>query len=796
MKKISKTVTLMLVLLAFLGISIIQVSGVVVNATGGNENASVFGTVVSEKKTERTEDVIVTLPNSSKVRFASNDNKMSDTYIAIEMAVKSVQNASGDKWCPIQISVNDVLLTGDFLSGVNAVASSGGAPYLVERKWGDYYFLNPGFDGTLYISDVAAGTEISSVTITMGYTHSSVIAFRGIDTCSTIGGEKEELISLDFTTDANGNVTDERVSMTACQAVSIDNGMKFTFSRESWARMETATAVASETYIAIRMKVKYASNGAGDNWCPIHISINDVQLTGDFMSGVNAVASSGGDPYLVERKWGDYYFLNPGFNGTLYISDVVAGTEISSVTITMGYTHESEIEVYSIETTQNMDGSAGTQLIDVKTATLTGNMTILGRVENSWYEISDVYIPDNMFGGLKMSAKKEADGGTVIPTDADWLGRLDFTPETSFEAKEGLALTVAAITDECYFRIFLTDANGVTWQAQVTNNAPESADKFPFVTDGNEGELKGFYGAFYLTKGMKGTLYIGYDKFAPINSGAVVMGAIQKITVALDFHWGLGNSMMVNSFGNVDGENSTIDKIFVVSELTDADISLTSETKVGCSQSDTHKGNFVLARVGLDDFGNRTALSSAIEKCEAIDESKYTETSLGILNDKLAAAKTVYNNPDATQAEIDEAATALENAYSALEEKVTTDKTALSNAIEKCEAIDESKYTETSLGILNDKLAAAKTVYNNPDATQAEIDEAATALENAYSALEEKVVDDKPDDGKPSDDNDKRSGCGAALTGDVGVLFAIVIAVIIFLFARFGMLAKIKRTQK
>ncbi len=78
---------------------------------------------------------------------------------------------------------------------------------------------------------------------------------------------------------------------------------------------------------------------------------------------------------------------------------------------------------------------------------------------------------------------------------------------------------------------------------------------------------------------------------------------------------------------------------------------------------------------------------------------------------------------------------------------VTTglDTSALEQAIEKAEGLEKSKYTEKSFEAVEDALREGKAVLENPDATQAEVDAAAKALNDAMAAL--KLVEDNVDTG-------------------------------------------------
>ena len=138
---------------------------------------------------------------------------------------------------------------------------------------------------------------------------------------------------------------------------------------------------------------------------------------------------------------------------------------------------------------------------------------------------------------------------------------------------------------------------------------------------------------------------------------------------------------------------------------------------------------------------DKSALKEAIAIAEVVDRDKYTDDSLSAMYQALNAAEAVNGNADATQAEVDAAAKALNDAIQALKEKPVTptvDKTALEKAITDAEAVDTSKYTDDSVAAMTKALSDAKTVNGNADATQADVDAAAQALNDAVKALKEK----------------------------------------------------------
>ena len=102
----------------------------------------------------------------------------------------------------------------------------------------------------------------------------------------------------------------------------------------------------------------------------------------------------------------------------------------------------------------------------------------------------------------------------------------------------------------------------------------------------------------------------------------------------------------------------------------------------------------------------------------------------------LAEAKTVLDNPNATQDAVDTAAEDLAEAISAL--RMIPDKDALEALIGEAEAINTNKYTAKSVATMKAALSTAKAVLNDAEATEEEVADAVEALENSIDGLVEK----------------------------------------------------------
>ena len=151
---------------------------------------------------------------------------------------------------------------------------------------------------------------------------------------------------------------------------------------------------------------------------------------------------------------------------------------------------------------------------------------------------------------------------------------------------------------------------------------------------------------------------------------------------------------------------------------------------------------------------DKAKLLEMIKKAEGYDLTKYTPVTVEGLKAALAGAKTVYDNPKATQKEVDSAYTSLQQAIFAL--RLIPNKDALEDLLKETEKLDFSLYTAESAEAVQKAYDKALAVFNDENADQAAVDKAAKDLKVAKDNLKAK---DEPDK-KPSEDKKYRSeGC-------------------------------------
>lgn len=116
-----------------------------------------------------------------------------------------------------------------------------------------------------------------------------------------------------------------------------------------------------------------------------------------------------------------------------------------------------------------------------------------------------------------------------------------------------------------------------------------------------------------------------------------------------------------------------------------------------------------------------------------VEKDKYTANSYNVYLNRLQEAKNIYNNPEATQKEVNEATKNLKLAIDEL--VVSANKTELRAELDLYESLDKEKYTSISFQMYTDSYNIAKKIYADDSASSDDVSHAVSDLQNKYSAL-------------------------------------------------------------
>ena len=154
--------------------------------------------------------------------------------------------------------------------------------------------------------------------------------------------------------------------------------------------------------------------------------------------------------------------------------------------------------------------------------------------------------------------------------------------------------------------------------------------------------------------------------------------------------------------------------------------------------------------------GNKELLQKQVDQINELESDKYIESSWNAMLPVLEKANEVLGNENAMQEEVDEVYSELVRAFINL--RLKPNKDLLSDLINKANGLNRANYTAASLKAVDDVMAKANVVLNNPEATKEEVETAVAELTKALASLEAKPVETvKPGDTtvsvKTGDDN-------------------------------------------
>ena len=171
--------------------------------------------------------------------------------------------------------------------------------------------------------------------------------------------------------------------------------------------------------------------------------------------------------------------------------------------------------------------------------------------------------------------------------------------------------------------------------------------------------------------------------------------------------------------------------------------------------------------------GDKTSLRLLIETAEEFQAniSRYTPATAAPFTEILNAANGVYDDENAMQSDVAAAENNLLQAM--LNLRYQADKSILEGLLAEAAKIDRSLYTSESMQAFDTAKDLAEVVFDNPDATQSEVDDSAKALQQAIEGLQ--AVNLPSREIGVQSDSSLITGSGNVKTGDasVGIVFSL-----------------------
>jgi beta-glucosidase len=328
-----------------------------------------------------------------------------------------------------------------------------------------------------------------------------------------------------------------------------------------------------------------------------------------------------------------------------------------------------------------------------------------------------------------------ADGGVVntnLRQDASANVTVSVTDGTRTAASEPVPVTVNASVDPSILQALVAVADGLTGKLDGYTTASVSAltealhAAQTVLADPNQTTAQ----LTSASDALKAAL-AGLEVKAPVIDKTVLQHVADK----------------AGSLSNGSGTYTSATWTALQDELTNAS-SVLADSSATQAQVDQAVKALTTALSGLTvatAAPDKSVLQNVHDAAAAMSnaDDRYTTSSWSALQSALTGATTVLDKTSATQAEIDQATTALTTALSGLELKpVAVNKAVLRNAATVAATVsnEDDVFTSGSWSALQTALTGATTVLDKTTATQAEVDQAADALTSALAGLTLKPV--------------------------------------------------------
>ncbi|QNG06943.1 YSIRK-type signal peptide-containing protein (plasmid) [Enterococcus hirae] len=131
---------------------------------------------------------------------------------------------------------------------------------------------------------------------------------------------------------------------------------------------------------------------------------------------------------------------------------------------------------------------------------------------------------------------------------------------------------------------------------------------------------------------------------------------------------------------------------------------------------------------------DKNKLETVIDQAKTYQENQYTTASWDVLRKALSSAEQTFNDTNSTQEQVDQAVSTLQASIKQLEKK-PVNKEQLKQLIDQIKTYQENQYTTASWDVLRKALSSAEQLFNNPQATQKQIDQMTTELNESIKQL-------------------------------------------------------------
>ncbi|GIO27398.1 lectin-like domain-containing protein [Ornithinibacillus bavariensis] len=309
-------------------------------------------------------------------------------------------------------------------------------------------------------------------------------------------------------------------------------------------------------------------------------------------------------------------------------------------------------------------------------------------------------LPESVEGGSIVKVTYDEDSGNLRGTNGEPVKSFDkeltVVDKTALEAKVGEVITENLIEEDYTQESWQELQSKLQVAKEVLADPNASQEEVNNAFEELQEALDSLTLRIELTEPIDKTIHI--DK--PTFKGTATPGS----TVTIELTDSDGNKVTKTVITDVDGNW----------EYTPTESLENGTYTIAVSAEKDGKKSEVITKEFTIEKVDKSALEAEINLRETLNEKDYSTDSWEAYETALTNAKLVFDNPKATQSEVDAALKTLEDARL----KLTVDKSALQAKVKEADRLVESHYSKDSWAAYQKALERAAIVLADPNATQ------------------------------------------------------------------------------
>ena len=665
----------------------------------------------------RMDAVIDKVPNANPGRFAESDTDVIADYEFEDAGTTAIDSSTNGYDAElVNAEVNDGAVTFDGTGYMSMPVDSVGYPYTVLMnvtfdEITDDATLFSGADGTFYLNKLGQLSYArGQYEFTFNYTPKAGEKLAIALTCDS----KNLTLYVNGRLIGTGKLTNETIGGKSQQSSTFVLPVEKIFDhvKGTLDDLTIYNRVLSDEEIYEELGIERENLALNKDVDVSGLEVSDGRFTAD--KAVDGIVSS--DSRVSFSRAADEQWLLVDLGDVYEISEFVINYEsvVGKYEIQVSEDGEEFTTVYT-KNEATVEGSAGVQSIETIEIEPVDARYVKYVQKERWHHTGN----GNWYSGSIYEFEVYAPISTTVKPSRDALVALDPSSSGAISAKRAIGPSTSnqvSVEFDMYTSLDPAETNTAVGLGSTDSNYT-AYGQVPIIVRMYQGTLGAYNGAAggYVQSDVRFTQNEAYH-----------------IRIEVDLSEGTYTAYATGP----DGEEKVFAENYTYRAAAPSEIG-----KIYLFNNERPAGSYWLEDITLSDVEetvDKTALSEAIDAAKAIEEEGYTADSWTALQDALAAAETIMADEDATQEQVDQAASALQSAMDALQVKASASAlNALQNMVDKAETLGSDDEA------LNAAITAAKALLADPD--NASVTAVVSALLDLSEAMQALNTDESTD---------------------------------------------------